>query len=1316
MAARNTRLFDSRDIVTSNYGGFCMDADGYLWIGTQYGLLRFDGTNFNKYRYDENSEHSLSDNRIIKILRDSDDRIWVATGEGLNLYDPYADNFKRIILPNVDLLGYISDIYQQSNGDIVFMVAGVGLYVLDFSSGEPVAVKFMPQIDISRTVNTLCETRNGELVGGNHNGELIKISPNGQAKLLKVDNSYIRILLADRDGSIFVATPTKAWLWDTSSDTFKEIKVTGRENPLLDNALLTREGDIIVGTDGEGLLKLDRDRSELVPYNEFSNPVIDINNSRISTVYEDSEGNLWFGCSHQGIVMAPATESIFNFVNLMRGLPDYSGGITKVAVIPGYKYLLVGLEDGRLIKVDTESNISTVCKFPGRIRVMKASADNKLFIGIDNNGLFEFNPATGTVQQIVNIKGNYMTPAIAEDKNGNVYLGIHGEGVMKIPSDQSSGNTWLRGNDRNFNPRWVSALFVDSRGRLWIGMYGGLYVYDPATDSYTSVSEIYPSMLKGVQTAIAEDSEGQIWAATSNGLYIIQPDLSSYTRLTSKEGLCDSYVSSVVFDHDGNGWVSTHDGINRVDKHFNVASFYGRNDVADSDYFSAGSTIDGRYLFFSGKRGVTVIEPTVLDHTSPERELAISYIYLNGEKVNGTTVSSGGSKVLSWPDKDHIHISYRDNSLILLLSTNDFRENDNLLYQWRIPGYVNEWVATSTGSGLVNLPHLEPGKHVIELRTMENGLVSPSKKIYVTVDYPWYLTTLAKIFYLIIIIALIVLVARVMRQRNSERINEEKIKFFINISHEIRSPLTLILGPLERIMKKEHDPENLKNLTAIHRNANRILALINQLLDIRKIDKGKMEIQCSETELISFTKDLVDIFQPQAEEKNLNLEFRTKQPDMKEINVWIDRNNFDKVLVNLISNAIKYTPEGGDITVEVGKGVNNTLGDYAEIRVMDTGIGLDEKNLHHLFDRFYQGKFNKGNVPLGFGIGLDLCRMLVELHHGTISASNRGDVSGSCFTVRIPLRHNSKVENPTESDPRIVPSERTRIINMESQGVPVAALTKKSRKNTAISILVVDDDPEIRAYLCDVLSGLGRVNEAVNGEDAMRKVMDSRPDLIISDVVMPSMDGLQLLKTLKANVTTNHIPVILLSSKNDVADRMAGWDKGADGYIGKPFNTQELLSLIDNLIDNRLRLKGKFSGIQEQDDKIETPVLKGNDTVLIDKIVQEINGHLEDPNLNVEKLCQEVGLSRAHLNRKMKELFGLTPSEFIRNIRLRKACELLKQGDIDISQIAYSVGFTSQPHFSTAFKRFSGLSPSEYRQRNSTGPVQSTTETPNDGE
>ncbi|MCM1355977.1 MAG: helix-turn-helix domain-containing protein [Staphylococcus sp.] len=1302
-AMQNTRLFNDRSLVSSNYSSFCLDSDGSLWIGTQSGLLRFDGVSFDKYQHDENSEVSLSDNRVLKIMRDSADRIWVATCEGLNLYDKDSDSFRRIKLPNVDFYGYIADIFQQANGDIYFMASGIGLHVIDFSSGEPVAVRFMPLDQNLVNINTLNETPSGDLVVGTHGGEVIKLSPNGQSRVYKLTDSYMRIIIRDASDNLFIATTEKAWRWDPHSDVFEEIKIEGN-TPVLHCAVLTRNGDILVGTIGGGLYKLDKDGDTLYRFGEYRNSDVDLDWARISTIYEDPLHNLWMGCSHQGIVMAPTEKIPFNYIKLDNILPKYSGGATAICAVPGDRSIWVGVNDGRLLNLDRYGHALSMIRFPADVTSVHASGSGKIYAGIDNNGLYEVDPVRKTSRQLFHYPGRYLASAVSEDNDGNVYIGIHGEGVVKL-NPTTLEQKWITDKSGKRLGKWISTLFCDSHDRMWIGIFGSLGFYDTKTDEFHPLSENYSFMQKGVHNSFGEDKKGRIWDASSNGIIMIDPDDFSYERLTTKDGLSETFCSSIIFDNDGNAWVGTNEGINRIDPKGEVTVFRAGSYMSDIGYSSACAGGDGQDLFFSGNNGVTFFNPATLSSHRSDLDISISGFYLNDRRVTPLTKTESGSENVI-ADDGHINLSYRNNPLTLHMSTRDFRSVDNLFYQWRIPGLVNEWVSSAPGSNVITLPHIQSGTHELQIRGCENGEYSKIKTVMIDVSPPWYLTMPVKLVFFALICILIALAVMVLRKKNSERINEEKIKFFINVSHEIRSPLTLILGPLERIMKKEHDAETAKNLNAIHRNANRILALINQLLDIRKIDKGKMVLSCSDTEFISFTRDLVEIFQPQALEKNITLGFKTATPGLDRLNVWIDRNNFDKVLVNLITNAIKYTPEGGDISVEINHGYDPDMGDYAEISVTDTGIGLDEKNIDKLFDRFYQGKFNKGAVPLGFGIGLDLCRMLVALHNGTITAANRTDTRGSRFTVRIPVCDKSIGSGSGDAvvaDSASTSQEQRKRLLVHDSAIAKEVAVRKNRNVSSVKILVVDDDAEIRNYLSDVLGNLGKVSQAVNGEEAMRKVMSLRPDLVISDVVMPEMDGLQLLKTLKSNVETNHIPVVLLSSKNDVADRMAGWDKGADGYIGKPFNINELLALIDSLLDNRLRLKGKFSGRQEQDDKIVTPELKGNDAVLIDKIVQEINDHLEDTNLNVEKLCQEVGLSRAHLNRKMKELFGLTPSEFIRNMRLRKACDLLKQGDIDISQIAYSVGFTSQPHFSTAFKRFTGFSPSEYRANVNSG-------------
>lgn len=1303
-AIKSTRLFDSREIISSNYSSFCIDKDSVLWIGTQYGLLRFDGNNFDKYLHKEYDPTSLSDSRILKILRDSSDRLWIGTCEGLNLYDPVTDDFRRVKLPNSELLGYISYIWQLSDGNIVFIVSGVGLHIIDFSSGDPVAVKYMWNIGNTTNINTLCETQKGELVAGTHSGEIIKISPNGQTKTYNLTDSYIQILTRLSDKTIFIATTSDCWIWDTDTDTFRPVSLPAGMSPHLLCATTYENGDLLIGTKSDGLLILEKSSFELRHDTELSNPVVNINHSCISTILHAPSGALWLGCPYQGIIMLPQKDIPFNFINLTRLIPDYYGGKTCVATSRKYGKIWVGLENGELLTLDPNGNILFINTLNrgGSISSLLISRSGKLYAGVDNHGLYQIDPETGATQQIVNINGYYQASAITEDNSGNIYLGVHGKGVIRVnPATKEA--KWLVDINKNAVEKWISSLYCDRNDRLWIGQYGGLSVYNIKNDKHTSVGELYPAVINGVHNSITQDIFGRIWDATSTGIFIFDTDRKIKIHLSTVNGLSDIYVSTIVFDRDHDAWVGTHGGLNRIatirDK-FEITPFYSRNDMSDNDYYSSAISPDGQ-LIFSGEKGLTTLSPQELKLPKSDKEIFISGIFLNGKKVNLATLTSSGDKVI--PDgkynPDRIRLSYRDNSLVIRMSTKNFRNIDNLIFQWRIVGSSDEWTSTSPGNSVITLPHFRSGNFTLEIRAVENGQYSNLKTVKISVSPPWYLTTLAKIIYSLIICIIIVLVVKVIRHRNKERDNEARIKYFINISHEIRSPLTLILSPLERIMKKPHDPETAKNLNLMHRNATRILSLINQLLDIRKIDKGKMNIQPSYTEFISFTRELVEIFKPQALEKNLNLEFKVEDKSLDKITVWIDRYNFDKVLVNLISNALKYTPSGGHITVSVAQGVNSDLGEYAEVKVADTGIGLDEKTLDHLFERFYQGKFNRSDVPIGFGIGLDLCRMLVELHDGTITAANRTDCKGSIFTVRIPM-----IAAPATDTDDPVPDKPARNINQAATSIPVPK-TRKTSKSRSAKILIVDDDIEIRAFLSDILSGMGKVIEATDGEEAMIKVMETMPDLIITDVVMPRMDGLTLLKTIKGNIDTNHIPVILLSSKNDVSDRMAGWDKGADGYLGKPFVTEEVLSVAHNLIDTRRQLKSKYTGTQNQDHKIDTPELKGNDKILIDKIVAEIDKHLDDQYLNVDKLSHEVGLSRAHLNRKMKDLFGLTPSEFIRNVRLRKACELLQRQDVDISQIAYSLGYASQPHFSSAFKRFTGMSPTEYRRNHLTPPA-----------
>lgn len=507
------------------------------------------------------------------------------------------------------------------------------------------------------------------------------------------------------------------------------------------------------------------------------------------------------------------------------------------------------------------------------------------------------------------------------------------------------------------------------------------------------------------------------------------------------------------------------------------------------------------------------------------------------------------------------------------------------------------------------------------------------------------------------------------------------MQFLINATHDIRSPLTLIMGPLNKLKNRLEDAESKQDIDMIDRNAKRLLLLVNQILDERKIDKNQMHLHCQKTNLKEFLRGIVSLYNFNAQERSITLSLKEDETLNEEGNlqVWIDRINFDKVISNLLSNAMKYTSDGGDITIIIGKNEKSAI-----IKVEDTGIGLKEEKTDRLFDRFYQGNNNSDIHIEGTGIGLNLCRALVKMHGGTIRAYNRTDgIKGSCFEVNIPLgKEHLKPEEILQED-----------------GTKTAESTgKRTQANRNFNILIVDDDAEIAHYIKTELSDWYRFEHACNGKEGLKMLLTSKYDLVISDVMMPEMDGVTMLKKIKSNTNVSDIPVILLTSKSEVENRLEGLRKGADAFLAKPFNMEELHILIDNLVDNVRRIRGKYSGAQGQKAKIDQIQVKGNNDALIERVMKYMNEHLADPDLNVEKLTEDVGISRAQLHRKLKEIAGVSAGEFIRNLRLEQAARLIEEGQINITQVAYSVGFNNQTHFSTVFKKHYGMSPSEYAE------------------
>lgn len=541
---------------------------------------------------------------------------------------------------------------------------------------------------------------------------------------------------------------------------------------------------------------------------------------------------------------------------------------------------------------------------------------------------------------------------------------------------------------------------------------------------------------------------------------------------------------------------------------------------------------------------------------------------------------------------------------------------------------------------------------------------------------PWYASTLAWIIYFIVAATGIFVLIRHYKRRKNEELEETKMRFLINATHDIRSPLTLILGPLNKLKSRITDAESQNDIKTIDRNAQRLLLLVNQILDIRKIDKKQMHLHCEKTEMITFINSVCSMYSYNAKEHNITFTFEHTTDSCY---AWIDKINFDKIISNLLSNAFKFTSDGGSITVRLTEDDK-----HITIDVLDTGIGFRSKNTDKLFERFYQEPSKRGNSREGTGIGLNLSRTLAEMHGGTIKAANRTDnIQGAQITLTIP-----------KGNSHLKPEE---ILSPEDEQESVTHAKKPTYTNC--KVMVVDDDAEMRQYIKNEMSEWYKVDTFTNGLEALDTLLKDHYDIVVSDVMMPEMDGVTLLKKIKTNSRINDIPVILLTSKADVADRLEGFKKGADAFLAKPFNMSELHILTDNLISNVRRLRGKFSGAQEQKDKMEQIEVKGNNDQLMNRIMKSINEHISDADFNVESLAEDVGISRAQLHRKMKEITGISTGEFIRNLRLEQAARLISEQKINVTQVAYAVGFNNQTHFSTVFRKRYGMSPTEYAKK-----------------
>ena len=1278
--AQTGHFFSSDRFSSGLINYLSQDKYGSMWIATDYGLNRFDGYRFQTFLHDDDDPLSVCDNGVVALLCDRAGRLWVGTIHGLDRYDEGGDCFQHYVFPN-DIRPRVTSLLERSDGTIVIGTAGYGAFLLGKDEKIEAARGLAPD-EYSHYFSRMYEDSHGRFWKSGSDNHLVMKSGN-KLQTFQIKGEPLSIF--EQGGSVYVVSLRGVQVFRDGrmDDNPIDMSLLAGKEVIFSAAGADGAGNIYIGTRGNGLFRIARGSRRLERY-EASVYGTDLNTATIKGVFCDRNGNLWVGVQRKGLVFIPQTPMQFHTWSFSSQKISVSSPISSVCEGDG-GITWCTIQGVGVYGFNSKGRIVAHPSAPDAVEFIFRDRKNGYWIGTDD-GLFAYNPLTGASQQKVSFDCDRFNDMTSDDL-GNIYISTFSRGFCVF--NPKTGELKNYRNDNKDTVKvghlcndWVMCMAPDHDGIIWMGTASGVSCFDPHTGSF--LSHGWNQLLNGVICfSICELRDGNIAIGTDHGLYLYDHRHATALPFPGSEQLRNKSVNYIVQSNDGDLWCSTSMGIWQYDskkKHF-IGHINGNGLTTKEYLYGVGVHTDDDIIYFGHNDGLTTFSPReVISQQSSPGTLQLSAFYVGNQPVNTRTVLNG-VKITDAPvvESKYFTLSYLDHTITLGFSLFNFENPMNTTFEYSVNGA--DWVSNPVGKNDFTFSHLQPGTYRIAVRALSGQSdYTPEKVVVVTVRAPWYRTLLAYFVYFVVLASLAYYILRTYRRRANEQLNEEKMKFLINATHDIRSPLTLIMGPLSNLRRRLADDqkEARRDLDTIEHNAQRILNLVNQILDVRKIDKQQMHLHCEQTDMVNFIVGISKMFEYSAGERNISFNFLHEGID--QLNVWIDRGQFDKVITNLLSNAFKYSHDGGNITISL-----SATAEQATIEVADNGVGLDPESLRHIFDRFYQGGNSRRLHIDGTGIGLNLCKMIVDMHHGTIAAANRPDGEhGSVFTVTLPLGNSHLAPEEVEETPLPVVGSQQ----------PIA-----TSSSARYRVLIVDDDLEIGRYISSALGHYYKFGICTNGREGLKELLTNPYDLVISDVMMPEMDGFTMLRMIKTNLNISHLPVIMLTSKADVGNRLEGLERGADAFLAKPFDMEELHMNIDNLIHSRLHLKGKFSGAQQQAELLEQPEVKGNDELLMERIMKAVNKNLSNSDFNVDMLTQEVGISRAQLHRKMKELTGISTSEFIRNIRLEQAARLLKEQKVNITQVAYAVGFSNLAHFSTVFRKHFGVSPSEYAER-----------------
>ncbi len=1325
------------------------DSRGFLWIGTNMGLNRYDGINFKVYKNMRNDKLSPMHDRIIGLAEDINGNLWVKGDTYMVYYwreELFVNNLDTI-LANMGLPPSPTIIEIDENKNFYVSYAGAkGLYRYDIKSKKVTLFeqsKNANGLDTSEIVNIKTQ---GSFVWILHkNGILERL--NTKTGMIDLRNTFFKenSLNATIQKTIFVDSDNDIWIYPSIDDrgtAYLDIKKNqwvlldiNSKIPLSSNFVRCvrqdKNGLIWIGTDHGGINILDKKKGSIEVLKNNTNDPNSVSQNSIISLYCEDNGTVWVGTYKNGISYYNSNmfkfkrSPLFNDFNLKTEVFDCNS-----LFMDRSDNLWIGTNGKGLIRYNAKKQETKYFRYNPKdptsistdiITSIFEDHRNTIWIGTFLGGLNAYNGNGFKRYQLEEDNPNSLASksvyGLGEDNNNNLWIATLGGGVDMLDSERKEFTHHNIGNSK-LSSNYIISMFTDPAKNIYLSSDRGMNYIDRNKGEVSSYFEnqsyidSLTSILINYQTV---DSKGYLWIATDKGINIYNPSTKRFKYITSLNGLPSDEVVSMVEDNNGNIWAGTRKGLACINCKYNdkdftyTIAFFDENDGLPGSICNLNSIFKDRngIIYVGTTGGYVSFNPRTISFNQIPPKPRFTDLLIANQVVRPNIKHNGRiiiSKSIS--DLDEITLKYGETNFTVQFSALNFIHPNKNKYKYMLEGLDNNWTEITNGIGAASYSNLNPGTYrlIVYANNDDNTWITEPIILKIHVDPPFWFSWWAYIIYIIIAAALIrwFVIYKLDKQRKEyehaqsileanrlHEVDELKFKFFTNISHEFKTPLTLIISPLERLIKSPIYPDYKPTLDIMHKNAQNLLKMVNEILDFRKFDHNKMTLNIAQGNIIEFAKDICQSFSSLSAEKSIKLTFTTY---LQELQMEFDREKMNKIISNLISNAFKYT-EDGHIDVSIGiseqiQAADNSSQKLIVLKVSDTGMGIDSEYLDKIFERFFRIENAKKHSQSGTGIGLHLASEYVKLHGGEITVESVVG-KGSVFTVLLPVKNATFKELRSQDIIHSGDSANGAHNNLKSEA-------KSSQRANLPLLLIVDDNEDFCDFIMELFIEDYRIVAANDGEEGYSIVLDQLPDIILCDVMMPKMDGYEFCRKVKEDIRTSHIPIILLTARSSEENKYSGIEAGADDYISKPFNIDMLKLKISKIIEKQRILQTSFKKkIDISPSEIE---ITSMDEKFVQKAISIVEQNISNAEFLVEDLCKEMGMSRVYFYKKILALTDKTPSEFIRFIRLKRAADLLLKSQKFVNEIAFEVGFNDPKYFRKYFKEEFGVTPNEYKK------------------